>query len=105
MRRKIGFLSEPCAGEYDQYIGRYVTIHTNIDVFAGKIARIDGDCAILNPHKANVYTESRLNHKLVYKDARVSLLPQHLVAIYPKTKRELQNFCAFMNSPRERSNF
>ena len=32
--------------------------------------------------------ESRLNHKLVYKDARVSLLPQHLVAIYPKTKKD-----------------
>ena len=49
-------------------------------------------------------TIHRWFNKLVEKDAKASLVPPNPIAIYPKTKIELENFCKFMNKQEKKKN-
>lgn len=93
MANGFGLNERETEEEYREYIGKYVEIKplTGHERFYGRLIRIEGGNAVLNPHYSQGYSELGARYVLLTKNQKVSLMVPF--SIRPTTKKDLENLC------------
>jgi len=89
-------------GIFDEYIGKYVIIHPATNTtYLGKITKIEGDYAVLNPHQTVIYEEGKNGiKKLIGESSLVRI--SGAISIEPTTRENLENYCKYINKEAEK---
>ena len=88
---------------YEEYLGKYVVLHTLNKSFAGKITDLREGKAILNPHQTGEYSKSgSLKMCLLGEPSSVNI--SSIIAVEPTTKSSLEGYCNFRNKQESEKN-
>jgi hypothetical protein len=98
MAQNNGFGLERTNPIWDEYINRYVMLHSQQGTtFSGKLIKIQNGHAFLNPFQGAIYhPKEGPIRSLIYDTSKVSL--ETNMTIEPTTKESLIALCEFLNT-------
>ena len=101
----MGKKLHPSDAVYERHIGNYVILdlrgsHSTI---GGKFIGIEDGHAILNPSQGTKWDSTKGGKRVLIRKDRTTRL-EDVVDIMPTTRKDILNYCTYMNSQVEKSN-
>lgn len=100
----IGFTADPYEKqrELQKDIGKYMALHTDKQVYIGKIVSENDEEIILNPYSGSIYTAEGLEYSLIEKD--FSIPKKGIISKQDTDNEEIQHYLDYHNKQLKQNN-